>query len=79
MNPEPMHAFIDAFVIGEGEEVIHDIINTIQRVKGQRSNVSRDLRRSTFDREKLLHELAKIQGVYVSSFYEAYYLEVMQS
>src|SRR5512135_3508882 len=35
MNPEPMHAFIDAFVIGEGEEVIHDIINTIQRVKGQ--------------------------------------------
>ncbi len=29
-NPEPMHAFIDAFVIGEGEEVIHDIINAIQ-------------------------------------------------
>jgi radical SAM superfamily enzyme YgiQ (UPF0313 family) len=27
MNPEPMHAFIDAFVIGEGEEVIHDIID----------------------------------------------------
>jgi len=75
MNPEPMHAFIDAFVIGEGEEVIHDIINTIQRVKGQRSNVSRDLRRSTLDREKLLHELAKIQGVYVPSFYKAYYLE----
>src|SRR5574339_1236142 len=38
MNPEPMHTFIDAFVIGEGEEVIHDIINVIQRVKGQRSN-----------------------------------------
>jgi len=32
-NPEPMHAFIDAFVIGEGEEVIHDIINIVQRFK----------------------------------------------
>ena len=42
MNPEPMHAFIDAFVIGEGEEVIHDIINAIQKFKRQtskRSNV----------------------------------------
>ena len=29
LNPEPMHAFIDAFVIGEGEEVIHDIIDTV--------------------------------------------------
>src|ERR687887_180122 len=37
MNPEPMHAFIDAFVIGEGEEVIHDIINIVQTFK--RSNV----------------------------------------
>ena len=33
LNPEPMHAFIDAFVIGEGEEVIHDIIEVIQRHK----------------------------------------------
>lgn len=29
LNPEPMHAFIDAFVIGEGEEVIHDIIDIV--------------------------------------------------
>jgi radical SAM family uncharacterized protein len=64
MNPEPMHAFIDAFVIGEGEEVIHDIIDAIQRVKSQAS-----------DRKELLRELAKIQGVYVPRFYEAYYLE----
>jgi radical SAM family uncharacterized protein len=33
LNPEPMHAFIDAFVIGEGEEVIHDIIDVVQRHK----------------------------------------------
>lgn len=67
MNPEPMHAFMDAFVIGEGEEVIHDIINTIQTFK--RLNVP------TLKREDLLRELAKIQGVYVPRFYEAYYLE----
>ena len=29
-NPEPMHAFIDAFVIGEGEEVIHEILDTVK-------------------------------------------------
>jgi radical SAM family uncharacterized protein len=75
MNPEPMHAFIDAFVIGEGEEAIHDIINALQKVKGQKSNVSSDLRPATFDRLELLKELAKIQGVYVPLFYEANYLE----
>ncbi len=75
MNPEPMHTFIDAFVIGEGEEVIHDIINTIQRVKGQGAGLKGDFRYSIFDREELLRELAKIQGVYVPQFYEAYYLE----
>ncbi|HKJ38238.1 MAG TPA: TIGR03960 family B12-binding radical SAM protein [Anaerolineales bacterium] len=65
MNPEPMYAFIDAFVIGEGEEVIHDIINVIQKHKNG----------PNYDRAKLLHEMAKIQGVYVPTFYEAQYLE----
>jgi len=36
-NPEPMHAFMDAFVIGEGEEVIHEIIDVVKKYK---SNVS---------------------------------------
>ncbi len=64
MNPEPMHPFIDAFVIGEGEEVIHDIINVIQKGKEQGTK-----------REDILLALTKIQGVYVPRFYEAYYLE----
>jgi radical SAM family uncharacterized protein len=63
MNPEPMYAFIDAFVIGEGEEVIHDIINVIQKCRQQNTN-----------REEVLLNLAKIQGVYVPRFYEVYYL-----
>jgi radical SAM family uncharacterized protein len=65
MNPEPMHAFIDAFVIGEGEEVIHDIINTIQKFKSL----------PAFKHAELLKALAKIQGVYVPQLYETSYLE----
>ncbi|MFZ5886882.1 MAG: TIGR03960 family B12-binding radical SAM protein [Chloroflexota bacterium] len=76
MNPEPMHAFIDAFVIGEGEEVIHEIIDTIQNAKRQTSKVNlNDVQPLTFDREALLRELAQIPGVYVPRFYEASYLD----
>jgi len=82
MNPEPMHAFIDAFVIGEGEEVIHDIIETIKQAKGQRPALSRvegskvnDLQPPTFDREALLLALAKIPGVYVPRYYQPHYMD----
>lgn len=74
-NPEPMFAFIDAFVIGEGEEVIHDIINCVQNVKDRRLNISSDLQLLTFDRIEMLRELAAIPGVYVPRLYEAHYLE----
>src|SRR5690349_18336563 len=65
MNPEPMHAFIDAFVIGEGEEVIHDLINAIQAFKSKRKEESSELfSLSSFEaRTDLLRSLAKIQGV----------------
>lgn len=77
MNPEPMYAFIDAFVIGEGEEVIHDIINAIQEFKRKRKDEISDLfHLSSYEaRTELLRSLARIQGVYVPRFYEAYYLE----
>ncbi len=63
-NPEPMHAFMDAFVIGEGEEVIHDIIQVIQKRKTQ--NISR---------ADTLVALARIPGVYVPKFYDVHYLD----
>ncbi len=59
-NPEPMHAFIDAFVIGEGEEVIHEIIHVLQVHSG---------------REAKLRGLSKIPGVYVPKYYQVHYLE----
>jgi radical SAM family uncharacterized protein len=65
-NPEPMHAFIDAFVIGEGEEVIEDIIDCVKKwrmANGEQRNSHQDL----------LLELSKIWGVYVPSLYEAQY------
>jgi radical SAM superfamily enzyme YgiQ (UPF0313 family) len=37
-NPEPMADFIDAFVIGEGEEVIHEILDVYKKWKLERSN-----------------------------------------
>jgi radical SAM family uncharacterized protein len=61
-NPEPMHAFIDAFVIGEGEDVIQDIVDCYQTWKG-----------SGAPRSELLIQLSKIWGVYVPSLYEAEY------
>jgi radical SAM family uncharacterized protein len=63
-NPEPMHAFIDAFVIGEGEEVIQDIINAQQAWK-----------RSGQPRRALLEALAGVWGVYVPALYETHYHE----
>ncbi len=61
-NPEPMHAFIDAFVIGEGEDVIQEIIDVQQAWKLSGS-----------PRQDLLRSLAKLWGVYVPSLYEARY------
>src|SRR5215216_1318482 len=63
MNPEPMYAFIDAFVIGEGEEVIHDIISAVQEFKRKRKDESSNVfHLSSFDgRGELLHTLAHIQ------------------
>lgn len=64
LNPEPMHAFIDAIVIGEGEEVIFEIINVYQKFKLNGES-----------RKTLLENLSKIWGVYVPSLYKAHYEE----
>jgi radical SAM family uncharacterized protein len=61
-NPEPVHTFIDAFVIGEGEEVIQEIVDAHQAWKTAGE-----------PRSELLHRLSRIWGVYVPLLYEAYY------
>jgi radical SAM family uncharacterized protein len=61
-NPEPVYKFVDAFVIGEGEQVIHEIIDAYQRWKT-----------SSSPRQQLLNDLAMVNGVYVPSLYEVVY------
>ena len=59
-NPEPMADFIDAFVIGEGEEIIVEIARAVERVRA-------------LPRHEQLRALARIQGVYIPRFYDTAY------
>ena len=58
-NPEPLADFFDAFVIGDGEEAVLEISDTVIRFKQQG-----DGKKNT-----LLKELSKISGVYVPRFF----------
>ncbi len=60
-HPEPLSAFIDAFVIGDGEERATEI--ALAWV---------DLRDKKIPRAERLRELAKIRGVYVPSLYSTH-------
>jgi radical SAM family uncharacterized protein/radical SAM-linked protein len=61
-NPEPMADFIDLFVLGDGEEVVNEILDLVEKEKTKGSKKS-----------DLIQKLSKIQGVYVPSFYEVRY------
>jgi len=59
-NPEPMADFIDAFVIGEGEEIMVEVARVIGEMRGA-------------SREAQLKAVAGIQGMYVPRFYDVTY------
>lgn len=61
-NPEPVAPFVDAFVIGEGEEAVIDVVNAYQIWENEDGS-----------RQDLLIRLAKVPGVYVPSLYEITY------
>ncbi|MEG2538816.1 MAG: TIGR03960 family B12-binding radical SAM protein [Clostridium sp.] len=63
-NPEPLALVADFFLLGEGEDVLNDILDVYTRFK--------DLKKS---KKEYLEEIAKIQGVYVPSFYDVVYNE----
>jgi Fe-S oxidoreductase len=61
-NPEPMAEFFDLFIIGDGEEVLLELLDAVEQTRGiQRS-------------ERLLR-MAAIEGVYVPSLYQVTYNE----
>lgn len=59
-NPEPMAPFFDAFLIGEGEEAIGEIVAILRN--------TRDL-----SRKSTLAALAGIRGMYVPQLYTPFY------
>jgi len=62
LNPEPLVDFIDLFVIGDGEEVLLEMLEVYRRAKS--AGVSR---------EELLRRLAVLEGIYVPHFYTVAY------
>jgi radical SAM family uncharacterized protein len=62
LNPEPMADFFDLFVQGDGEEVLVELIDTFRNCK-----------KSGLNKLAFLKEVAKIEGVYVPSFYKVDY------
>lgn len=64
-NPEPLADFVDAAVLGEGEEVVGEITEVVHRwiADGRR------------DREMLLRRLAGVPGVYVPAMYDVSYAD----
>ncbi|UCC85828.1 MAG: TIGR03960 family B12-binding radical SAM protein [Anaerolineales bacterium] len=62
LNPEPMADFIDFFVIGEGEQVILEIVEAFREVRDA-------------EREAQLRRMASIPGIYVPRFYAPSYFE----
>ncbi len=61
-NPEPMAPFLDAFVIGEGEDVILEIHDLLK------SHPPRETPRG-----ELLETLGEIEGLYIPAHYQPHY------
>ncbi|MFC2071182.1 TIGR03960 family B12-binding radical SAM protein [Chloroflexota bacterium] len=64
LNPEPMADFIDFFVIGDGEEILLELLNCFRHWKQQGKGASK---------EELLRQVATIPGIYVPSLYQVEY------
>src|SRR4051812_15648625 len=64
-NPEPLAEYVDAFVIGDGEEVVGEITDVVREWKAGG--------RTPGSRERVLRALAAVPGVYVPSMYDVAY------
>ncbi|MEA2104259.1 MAG: TIGR03960 family B12-binding radical SAM protein [Candidatus Cloacimonadota bacterium] len=56
-NPQPLAMFIDAFVIGDGEDIIIELAESL-------------LINKTASRKERLNKLSKLRGIYIPEFYE---------
>ena len=62
-NPEPLADFVDAAVLGDGEEVVSEITEVVRDWKASGRG----------SRHDVLRELSRLDGVYVPSMYDAEY------
>ncbi|WP_026886254.1 TIGR03960 family B12-binding radical SAM protein [Clostridium beijerinckii] len=62
-NPEPLYDIVDFFEIGEGEEMMNDVLDVYKKYKGKGK------------KKEFLREISKIQGIYVPSLYDVIYNE----
>ncbi len=58
-NAEPVADFMDVILVGDGEELLPEVC----RIRGE-------FRRAGKTKQEFLAEIAKLQGVYIPSFYE---------
>jgi len=64
-NPEPLYDIVDFFEIGEGEEMMNDVLEVYAKHKAN----------GKVNKKKFLREISKIGGIYVPSLYDVTYNE----
>lgn len=64
VNPQPLSKFMDFMVIGDGEEIIIEILERVKLYK-----------KSGREKTWFLSEVSKLDGVYVPRFYRFYYYD----
>lgn len=61
-NPEPLAEVVDFFMMGEGEEILNEVLDTYNEWKENNGR-----------RQDFLHRISSIQGIYVPAFYRVEY------
>ncbi|MGN1133083.1 MAG: TIGR03960 family B12-binding radical SAM protein [Oscillospiraceae bacterium] len=61
-NAEPMADFFDLFILGEGEEVMLELLRLYEKTRAEGKS-----------KKEFLYESAKIEGIYVPEFYDVDY------
>ena len=64
-NPEPLYDIVDFFEIGEGEEMMNDVLEVYARHKAN----------GKVNKKEFLREISQIGGIYVPSLYDVTYNE----
>ncbi len=63
-NPEPLAPFVDLFALGEGEEILPELVALCRRARDEE-----------WEKSELLSAAARIPGIYVPSLYGVTYRE----